>query len=102
MFLDVAKRTYNSERMRFQLFSQYKSSEYIDLALRNGVFHHIPLNERPAAVNLQSAALAAIRRLRDPENGFPTHRLEQQGNADSMIYKCRSSTPKHNSGGSKR
>jgi SAM-dependent methyltransferase len=33
------------------LLSQYQPSEQIDLAFCNGVFHHIPLNERPAAVN---------------------------------------------------
>jgi SAM-dependent methyltransferase len=49
--LDVAKRTYGSKCTQFVLLSQYQPSEQIDLAFCNGVFHHIPLNERPAAVN---------------------------------------------------
>jgi SAM-dependent methyltransferase len=49
--LDVAKRTYGSERAQFFLFNQYQPSERIDLAYCNGVFHHIPLSGRAAAVD---------------------------------------------------
>jgi SAM-dependent methyltransferase len=49
--LDVAERTYGSEPTQFRLLDQYQPSEQIDLAFCNGVFHHIPPNERAAAVN---------------------------------------------------
>jgi trans-aconitate methyltransferase len=49
--LEVAKRTYGAARTQFLLVSQYQPSERIDLAFCNGVFHHIPLTERTAAVN---------------------------------------------------
>jgi SAM-dependent methyltransferase len=49
--LDVAKRTYGSERAQFFLFNQYQSSEQIDLAFCNGVFHHIPVSGRAAVVD---------------------------------------------------
>ena len=49
--LDVAQRTYESERVQFQLFNQYQPGEEIDLAYCNGVFHHIPLSGRAAAIN---------------------------------------------------
>ena len=49
--LEVAKRTYDSARTQFLLVSQYQPSERIDLAFCNGVFHHILLAERTAAVN---------------------------------------------------
>jgi SAM-dependent methyltransferase len=49
--LDVARRTYGSERAQFLLFNQYQPSEQIDLAFCNGVFHHIPLSGRAAAVD---------------------------------------------------
>jgi SAM-dependent methyltransferase len=49
--LDVAKRTYGLERAQFFLFNQYQPSERIDLAFCNGVFHHIPLSGRAAAVD---------------------------------------------------
>jgi SAM-dependent methyltransferase len=47
------------------LFSRYQPSEEIDLAFCNGVFHHIPLSERAAAVNyvyrsLQPGGLFAL------------------------------------------
>jgi len=49
--LEVAKRTYGSACTQFLLVSQYQPSERIDLAFCNGVFHHIPIAERAAAVN---------------------------------------------------
>lgn len=49
--LEVAKRTHGSERARFLQVDQYKPNEEIDLVFCNGVFHHIPLNQRDAAVN---------------------------------------------------
>jgi SAM-dependent methyltransferase len=49
--LEVAKQTYELERVRFLLFKQYQPSGQIDLTYCNGVFHHIPLSERVGAVN---------------------------------------------------
>lgn len=49
--LAVAERTHGSERARFQLLDQYQPNEQIDLAYCNGVFHHIPPQERASAIN---------------------------------------------------
>jgi SAM-dependent methyltransferase len=49
--LDVAKRTYGSERTQFLLFNHYQPSERIDLVYCNGVFHHMPLSGRAAVVD---------------------------------------------------
>ena len=40
--LDVAQRTYGSERARFLLFDHYQPNASLDLVYCNGVFHHIP------------------------------------------------------------
>jgi SAM-dependent methyltransferase len=48
--LDVAKREHGSERARFALMKDYKTDGSLDLVYCNGVFHHIPLAERAAAV----------------------------------------------------
>lgn len=63
--LDVAKRTYGLERAQFLLVDHYQPSEQIDLAFSNGVFHHLPLNERDSAVeyvyrSLRSDGLFAL------------------------------------------
>lgn len=63
--LDVAKQTRDCEQAQFLLYSQYQPSEEIDLAYSNGTFHHIPPNERAAAVNyvyrsLRPAGLFAL------------------------------------------
>jgi SAM-dependent methyltransferase len=49
--LDIAKQTYGSQRAQFLLFDQYQPCGSIDLALCNGVFHHIPPDMRDSAVN---------------------------------------------------
>jgi len=49
--LEVARRTYDSERTEFLLLGQYRPSGQLDLAFSNGVFHHIPPAERAQAVN---------------------------------------------------
>lgn len=49
--LEIARRTWNSERTQFLLFSEYEPKGQIDLVFCNGVFHHIPLKERAAKVN---------------------------------------------------
>ncbi len=48
--LQMAKQSHGSARTQFLLFDQYQPSGQIDLAFCNGVFHHIPLAERAAAV----------------------------------------------------
>ncbi len=55
--LDVAKRVHRSERTQFLLFSHYQPRKQIDLVFCNGVFHHIPLNERSTAVNFVHRSL---------------------------------------------
>lgn len=47
--LDVAKRLHGCDSIRFLQADQYQPSEQIDLAFCNGVFHHIPVDERAAA-----------------------------------------------------
>lgn len=49
--LKVAERVFGSRPTQFLTLSQYQPNEHIDLAYCNGVFHHIPLNERADAVN---------------------------------------------------
>ena len=49
--LEVAKQTCSLEPTKFLLLSQYRPSEQIDLVFCNGVFHHIPVQERPATVD---------------------------------------------------
>lgn len=48
--LEVAQRTYGSERTRFALLDHFQPASELDLAFCNGVFHHIPLEDRAAAV----------------------------------------------------
>ena len=49
--LKMAERAFGSRPTQFLALSQYQPNEQIDLAYCNGVFHHIPLNERAEAVN---------------------------------------------------
>jgi SAM-dependent methyltransferase len=49
--LDIAKRTYAAKNAQFLLFHEYQPCGGIELAFCNGVFHHIPLDQRAAAVN---------------------------------------------------
>ena len=55
--LDAAKRTYGSQRTQFHLLDDYRPCEAIELAFCNGVFHHIPVSERAAAVDYIYRAL---------------------------------------------
>jgi len=57
MSLQIAERQHGSERTRFVLFSEYQPAGEIDLAFCNGVFHHIPPDERGAAVDYVFRAL---------------------------------------------
>jgi SAM-dependent methyltransferase len=49
--LAIARQTSNSERTQFLPFSQYQPNGEMDLTFCNGVFHHIPLEERAAKLN---------------------------------------------------
>jgi SAM-dependent methyltransferase len=55
--LDVARRAYGSERARFLLFDDYHPDAALDLVYCNGVFHHIPPQDRAAAVAYVARAL---------------------------------------------
>ena len=49
--LEVAERSFGSARVRFCLNDHYRPDETFDLVFSNGVFHHIPVAERPGAVD---------------------------------------------------
>jgi SAM-dependent methyltransferase len=49
--LEVARLERSSARCRFMRFDEYGPEARINLVYCNGVFHHIPIVERPAAVN---------------------------------------------------
>ncbi|HET9529269.1 MAG TPA: class I SAM-dependent methyltransferase [Blastocatellia bacterium] len=49
--LETARRVFGSDRSQFLLFSEHEPREAIDLAFSNGVFHHIPPDERAQAVD---------------------------------------------------
>jgi SAM-dependent methyltransferase len=49
--LQVAQQTHSSERVQFLQFNEHQPGEQLDLAFCNGVFHHIPVDERAAAVD---------------------------------------------------
>jgi SAM-dependent methyltransferase len=48
--IDYARRRHGSLRSRFELLADHAPQSDVDLAFCNGVFHHIPLAERPGAV----------------------------------------------------
>src|SRR5262249_42684830 len=52
-----ARRAYGSASVEFQPCSEFKPHGDFDLAFTNGVFHHIPPAERPAALRQIRAAL---------------------------------------------
>lgn len=49
--LDVAKARFGSPMFRFATFEDYTPNAAVDLAYCNGVFHHIPLEQRNASVD---------------------------------------------------
>ena len=49
--LKFARQRYGSQHARFLPFKEYLPCEQLDLVFCNGVFHHIPLNERHLAVD---------------------------------------------------
>jgi SAM-dependent methyltransferase len=49
--LEVARSKYSSPNISFQTLEHYTPDQSLDLVYCNGVFHHIPLNEREDAVH---------------------------------------------------
>jgi SAM-dependent methyltransferase len=49
--LEVANQTYGSEFTRFAHRDQYQPASELELAFCNGVFHHIPPNDRARAIH---------------------------------------------------
>lgn len=47
--LERARRECGNDAINFQTFAQYEPASCLDLAYCNGVFHHIPLEDRRAA-----------------------------------------------------
>jgi SAM-dependent methyltransferase len=54
----LARSSYASARARFDSVTAYTPAEKVDLAYCNGVFHHIPLSERPDAIRYVRDALS--------------------------------------------
>ena len=55
--LEVAQRDHGSERVQFFPLDKYEPGEPLDLVFCNGVFHHIPINDRAGAIALISKSL---------------------------------------------
>lgn len=49
--IEIAAKTYSAQQVQFLDFERYQPMQKIDLVFCNGVFHHIPLDERPSAVS---------------------------------------------------
>jgi SAM-dependent methyltransferase len=63
--LDIARRTYDAYAVRFLPIADYEPDGRLDLAFCNGVFHHIPVDQRAAALDfvyrsLQPGGLFAL------------------------------------------
>lgn len=57
MSLAAARKINGSNRVSFYSFDEYTPDASIDLAFCNGVFHHIPVSDRAAAVSYVYRAL---------------------------------------------
>jgi SAM-dependent methyltransferase len=57
--LEVARKNHASERIQFSPIEKYTSSDSMDLAYCNGVFHHIPRAERGQALRFVRRSLRA-------------------------------------------
>jgi SAM-dependent methyltransferase len=55
--IEEARQTFGSPRASFTESDRYEPNARIDLAFCNGVFHHIPPGDRPAAVDLVHRSL---------------------------------------------
>jgi len=50
--IDLARKSHSSSAIQFQLVGDFQPAASLDLAYCNGVFHHIPLQERAASLAL--------------------------------------------------
>ena len=57
--LETARQRYGGERALFRLTSEHTPAGDIDIVFCNGVFHHIPLEERAGAVRRVHQSLCA-------------------------------------------
>jgi SAM-dependent methyltransferase len=55
--LEIARKRHASERIRYESIREFQSSEEMDLAYCNGVFHHILPAQRAAALAMVHRAL---------------------------------------------
>jgi len=55
--LEAARRDFGAERIQFSLVDEYEPTGSVDVIYCNGVFHHIPLQERGPAVRKLFRAL---------------------------------------------
>ncbi len=55
--LEVARREYGSEKVQFMLWGEDRLEGRMDLVFCNGVFHHVPENERESVVGYVSRVL---------------------------------------------
>ncbi len=55
--IDLAQKNYGSPAIQFQLVADFRPAGSLDLVYCNGVFHHIPLEERLASLELIHKAL---------------------------------------------
>jgi len=49
--VELARQNHGSEHTRFLSFTEYQPAGEIDVVYCNGVFHHVPLHERAAAID---------------------------------------------------
>jgi SAM-dependent methyltransferase len=55
--LETAQRDFGAERLQFSLLDEYEPTGTVDLVYCNGVFHHIPLQDRSRTVQKLFRAL---------------------------------------------
>jgi SAM-dependent methyltransferase len=56
--IEVARKTHNLPKLEFKTLESYSPTGNVDLAFCNGVFHHIPLEDRAGAVDVVWRALS--------------------------------------------
>jgi len=55
--LEVARREHGAEHVRFETLADYQPAGEMDLVFCNGVFHHIPLEQRAGALEVIDRSL---------------------------------------------
>jgi SAM-dependent methyltransferase len=50
--LEIGRKNFSLERVKMIALEDYRPERHFDLGFCNGVFHHIPLDEREAAIKL--------------------------------------------------